>query len=44
MLKFLRGFGALAFILLLLVLAGYYSSRILKRIRFKEGHAHKIAK
>ena len=44
MLKFLRRFGALAFILLVLVLAGYYSSRILKRIRFKEGHAHKIAK
>ena len=44
MLKFLRRFGALAFILLLLVLAGYYSSRILKRIRFKKGHAHKIAK
>src|SRR6267154_3777298 len=44
MLKFLRRFGALAFVLLLLVLAGYYSSRILKRVRFKEGHAHKITK
>jgi hypothetical protein len=44
MLKFLRRFGALAFILVLLVLAGYHSSRILKRIRFKEGHAHTISK
>jgi len=43
MVAMLRRFGAAAFILLLLVVGGYFSSRVLKRIRFKQGHAHKIA-
>jgi membrane protein DedA with SNARE-associated domain len=43
-LKTLRRFGTLAFVMLLLVVAGYSSSRILKRIRFKDGHAHKVAR
>jgi membrane protein DedA with SNARE-associated domain len=37
-----RRFGALASILLLLLVGGYWSSRILKRIRFRKGHAQKI--
>jgi len=42
--KGVRRFGTFSFVLLLLVVGSYFSSRILKRIRFKQGHAHKIAK
>jgi membrane protein DedA with SNARE-associated domain len=37
-----RRFGTLSFILLLLLVGGYCSSRILKRIRLRKGHAQKI--
>ncbi len=39
-----RRFGAFAFVLLLLLVGGFVSSSVLKRIRFKQGHAHKFAK
>jgi len=39
-----RRFGILAFVMVLLVVGGYFSSRILKRIRFRQGHAHKITR
>ncbi len=42
--KGVRRFGAFTFVLLLLLVGGYVSSSVLKRIRFKKGHAHKIAK
>ncbi len=41
--KGVRRFGAFSFVLLLLV-GGYVSSSVVKRIRFKKGHANKIAK
>ncbi len=39
-----RRFGAFAFVLLLLLVGGYVSSSVVKRIRFKKGHADKFAK
>jgi len=42
--KGVRRFGAFAFVLLLLLVGGYVSSSVVKRIRFKKGHAYKIAK
>jgi membrane protein DedA with SNARE-associated domain len=42
--KGVRRFGAFAFVLLLLLAGGYVSSSVVKRIRFKKGHAQKIAK
>ena len=37
-----RRFGILVFAVFLLAVAGYFSAQILKRVRFREGHAHKI--
>ena len=42
MVKALRQLGAFAFILLLLVVGGYLTPWILKRVRFRQGHAHKV--
>ena len=42
--KGVRRFGAFSFVLLLLLVGGYIGSSVVKRIRFKKGHAHKIAK
>lgn len=40
--KVVRQFGAFAFVLLLLVVGGYLSPWFLKRVRFRQGHAHKV--
>jgi membrane protein DedA with SNARE-associated domain len=42
--KGVRRFGAFTFVLLLLLVGGYVSSSVVKRIRFKKGHAQKFSK